>query len=102
MSCLPVTNHSAAMPFGSPRDECEPMAMTNLQRLNRDGDLHPATIRLFGEVIANHLADGHRGIDLGAALLSEYGDVTCLSYACECGEVVGVAVERSQDLEWAA
>lgn len=102
MSCLPVTNHSAAMPFGSPRDECEPMAMTNLQRLNRDGDLHPATIRLFGEVIANHLADGHRGIDLGAAWSSEYGDVTCLSYACECGEVVGVAVERSQDLEWAA
>ena len=78
------------------------MDMTNLQRLNSGGDVHPATIRLFGEVIANHLADGHCGVDLDSVLSSGYGDVTCLSYACACGEIVGVAVERLPDLEWAA
>jgi hypothetical protein len=76
--------------------------MTNLQRLTNGGDLYQATIQLLGEVIANHVADGHCGVDLDSGLSSEYGDVTCLSYACACGEVVGVAVERRQDLEWAA
>jgi len=76
--------------------------MTTLERLSSGGDLHPATIQLFGEMIANHLADGHRGIDLDSVLFSEHGELTCLSYVCACGEVVGLTVARPCDLEWAA
>jgi hypothetical protein len=53
-------------------------------------------------VIANHVADGHCGVDLDSVLSSEDGEVTGLSYACACGELVGVAVERLPELEWAA
>ena len=77
------------------------MAMTNLLQLT-NGGLYPATIQLLGEAIANHVADGHCGVDLDSVLSSEDGEVTCLSYACACGELVGVAVEQRPELEWAA
>lgn len=80
--------------------------MTNLLRLTNGGDLYPATIQLFGEVIANHVADGRCAIDLDAVLSSNTGDVVRLNYVCPCGEVVEVAaareVEQRPELEWAA
>ena len=82
------------------------MAMTNVQRLTSGGDLYQATIQLLGEVIANHVADGHCGVDLDSVRPSDGGEGARLSYMCPCGEVVGVAaateVEQLPELEWAA
>lgn len=80
--------------------------MTNFQRLTSGGDLYQATIQLLGEVIANHVADGHCGVDLDSVRPSDDGDLIRLNYMCPCGAMVGVAaateVGQLPELEWAA